>query len=352
MSDQSRGAPRVAVVTCLRDEGPFITEWVAHLRGLGVSRILAFSNDCTDGTEAVLDALSPAGVVHVPQGTVRGLAGPTPQWRALRQAWDHPALDGFDWLLHLDVDEFIALNGPRTLAELIANCGAAQAIALPWRLFGCDGRLTPGQGITPERFSRCAPVDMVFPALGSFFKTLFHRDGPFTGFGVHRPAQSAPPAFADCTGALSTDLAESPARILHPPRQVSGGLVQLNHYSTRSIHEFLAKRLRGLPNRTDKAIDLTYWIERNFNQVPCDMIAPQLPELHATLADLRALPGVATAEARARDWHATQLETVLASAEGAHLCGRLVLAGGSIAPDPRLGRALLRQAQLAGRDAT
>ncbi|TFL16975.1 glycosyltransferase family 2 protein [Jannaschia formosa] len=348
-------SPDIVVVTCLRDEGPYVTDWIAHLKALGVRRMLAYTNDCADGSERLLDALAPAGVIHVPQGACRGLEGPAPQWRALRAAWAHPAVQEADWLLHLDVDEWIALTGPARLPDLIDACGDAQAIALPWRLFGCDGRFEPGEGMVPERFTRAAPEAMAFPALGSFFKTLFRRDGPFTGFGIHRPEQIAPPVFADETGRPDAALARAPGRILlwRGGDPVPGRLVQLNHYSIRSIHEFLVKRGRGLPNHTGKEIDLTYWVERNFNAVRCRAIEPLLPVVRGVAEGLRALDGVAEAEAQSRAWHAAALEAVLAKPEGAALCGRLVLAAGSVAPEPRLGRHLiaLRRAALAGRRA-
>lgn len=335
--------PRITVITCLRDEGPFVVEWVAHLRALGVGRVLVYSNDCRDGSMALLDALAPAGVVHVPQGDILADGGRTPQWRAMRAAWDHPACVDADWLAHLDIDEFPALDGGTDLPGLIAGLPGAEAIALPWRLFGCAGRLEPGQGSTPARFDRAAPAGLAYPALASFFKTLFRRDGPFTGFGIHRPRQSAPPAFVDDTGARDDTLARAPGRILlwRGGQAVPGRRVQLNHYSTRSIHEFLVKRGRGLPNHTDKPVDLEYWVERNFNDTPCTMIAPHLPALDAEVARLRALPGVADAEEAARRWHREALSAILRTSAGARLCGRLVLAAPSRAPQPALGRALL-----------
>ncbi|WGH78850.1 glycosyltransferase family 2 protein [Jannaschia ovalis] len=332
----------ITVVTCLRDEGPFLTEWLAHLRALGVDRILAFTNDCADGTEAVLDALAPAGVTHVPQGAIADQPGQTPQWRAMAAAWDHPACDA-DWLLHLDPDEYIALEGAADLPGLIAANAGAQAIALPWRLFGWSGRVAAGEGTTPERFRRAAPAGLAYPALGSFIKTLFHREGPFTGFGIHRPRQSAVPVFHDDCGRPDPELAAAQGRILlwRGGAAPAGRMVQLNHYSVRSVEEFLVKRERGLPNRVGKPIDLTYWVERNFNQVEDDMIAPQLPAMGVELARLRALPGLAGAETASRAWHAARLKAILATPEGATLAGRLVLAGGSHAPDAALGRRLI-----------
>ncbi|MEM9795674.1 MAG: glycosyltransferase family 2 protein [Pseudomonadota bacterium] len=337
------GSPRITVVTCLRNEGPYLVDWLAHLRAIGVDTMLAFTNDCDDGTEALLEALAPAGIAHRPQGRIAGEAGPRPQWRALSAAWDDPAIHGAEWLLHLDCDEWIALAPAGDLSDLIGQMDGAQAIALPWRLFGHDGRIEAGSGMVAERFRRAAPAGMAFPALGSFIKTLFRRDGPFDGLGVHRPRQSAPPIFYDDTGTRDDALARHPDRILlwrggqAPDRR----LVQLNHYSTRSVHEFLLKRDRGLPNRRGKAIDLTYWVERNFNTVRCTMIDGQLAGIRAEAASLRDLPGVAAAEAASVAWHRMRLAEILATPAGAKLCGRLVLAGGSDVPNAATGRGLL-----------
>ena len=59
---------RVLCVTCVRDEGPFLLDWLAHHRGLGVTDFLIYSNDCSDGTVQMLDALQASGFVnHIPQ---------------------------------------------------------------------------------------------------------------------------------------------------------------------------------------------------------------------------------------------------------------------------------------------
>ncbi|MEL6586021.1 MAG: glycosyltransferase family 2 protein [Pseudomonadota bacterium] len=349
----SRPAPDIAVVTCMRNEGPYVVEWVAHLRALGVSRILAFTNDCEDGTEALLDALAPEGVIHVPLGNIRDARGQRPQWAALGQAWEHPALGDANWLLHMDCDEWLAVGALGSLGALIDACDYPDAIALPWRLFGCDGQFTAQPNLTPERFLRAAPERMAFPALGNFFKTLFRRDGPFTGFGVHRPRQSEVPIFVDDTGRPDEGLATNPNRIIlwRGRNQGADALVQLNHYSVRSVHEFLVKTERGLPNKSQKSIDLSYWIERNFNDRTCMKIGAQMPAIKKEYSRLMSMDHVATADKASRTWHRDQLAQILSTPKGAKLCGHLVLAARSVPPPTDIGRVLLAQYQAAQKGA-
>ena len=58
----------------MKNEGPFILEWLAWHRAVGVTDVVVFSNDCTDGTDRLLDRLHAMGeLVHLPNpATVTG----------------------------------------------------------------------------------------------------------------------------------------------------------------------------------------------------------------------------------------------------------------------------------------
>ncbi|MGA1181396.1 MAG: hypothetical protein ACO3U1_12445, partial [Marivivens sp.] len=65
---------------------------------------------------------------------------------------------------------------------------------LPWRLFGSAGKEEFDEGLTPERFTRTAPADVLLPA-AHFFKSLI-RPRAFQKLGVHRPKnrkETSPP---------------------------------------------------------------------------------------------------------------------------------------------------------------
>ena len=56
--------PTLLTFTVTKNEGPFIHEWVAWQRLMGVDRILVFSNDCDDGTDTLLDELDRLGISY------------------------------------------------------------------------------------------------------------------------------------------------------------------------------------------------------------------------------------------------------------------------------------------------
>jgi len=336
----------VVLVATLRDEGPYLLEWLAHHRAAGVDAFLLFTNDCGDGTDRLCQALAPAGVTHVPNPRQ---AGRSVQWQALRAAWAHPICRAADWILGLDIDEFVNLRDPGAgLAGLIAAVGdadAADAIVLPWRLFGHAGHCAFQDRPILPRFTRAAPADLAYPASARSFKTLFRAKGPFQKLGVHRPKRkpkAPPPRWVDGAGrALPSDFAAADGRVLlsGPP---ASDLVQLNHYPLRAAESFLLKRLRGLPNRK-KDIDLTYWVERNFNTVEDRSILAMAEATAAERARLMALPGVADLHAAAVAQHRARLKDILQDPDTVRFLGRLMLAGDSAVLPPEHARALLQR---------
>lgn len=329
-------------ITCLRNDGAYAPEWIAHHLAAGFDRMLVLTHDNTDGTDAVLQALATdprvACLPFVPKGKK------SVQWQALKLAQDHPWLSDADWALFFDCDEFLCLPKGGSIGELIAELAAEQgafdALALPWRLYGSGGQDRRGEGLTPERFTKAAPLDVHFP-LAHLFKTL-HRPAAFRALGVHRPRgkKSKPARWLGPDGAeMSVWFAEQDGAISLYGTGQGRAKAWLNHYSLRSSEEFLAKRARGLPNHMERDIGLTYWAERNWNTVEAGEILPMLAATHAELA---RLPDVADLVA---DCFAAQAEiyrVAMDDLDVLRLHFRLGLIGSSTPPSAAQGRAFLR----------
>jgi hypothetical protein len=330
--------PNILLLTSMRNEGPFVVEWLAHHRALGASSALVFSNDCDDGTDGLLDALAAQGVVeHIRQNG----GGKSVQWRALTAAKSHPLYEGADWVLGIDCDEFVTLKTHDTLPALLTET-EGDAVTLVWRFFGAAGQLNFDTQPVTERFLRAAPEDMIFPAAARFFKTLY-RPSAFARPGVHRPKAkpSKPAVWLDGSGAvLPKDFALDDGRILAgvPPGR---DLAQLNHYSLRAVEDFMVKRRRGLPNRSDKALDASYWAERNFNTVEDRSAARHWEARRAEATRLMALPGVAQGHEACVTAHRARIAQILSDPLEARLFTRLALLTESAPPSPEATRRLL-----------
>ncbi len=325
-----RSGPRIAAVLCVRNEGAFVLEWVAHARLVGFTDILVYSNDCDDGTDRMLENLARMGLVtHVPNP---GPHPKGPQWAALVQADRHPVVQSADWVLVCDIDEFVNVHvGAGTIPDLLAALPEASAIALTWRMFGNAGVEVFTDAPITETFTQAAPADLAWPWRAQLFKTLFRRNGTYGKLGVHRPrapdralvdkaiwmdgsGRRLGPAFR--TGRLFTDIGSAPY-----------DLVQLNHYPLGSMQSYLVKCDRGRANREASAFDLAYWVERNFSATPDRSILRHGDARSALVAQWRTDPDLAALHRAAVDWRKARFLHLMQGEEWRTLFGCLLMSG-------------------------
>ena len=67
----------------MKNEAPYILEWVAYHRAMGVDNFLIYTNDCSDGTSEMLDRLQEMGVLQHRNND--NWKGNSPQQYALNQ---------------------------------------------------------------------------------------------------------------------------------------------------------------------------------------------------------------------------------------------------------------------------
>lgn len=316
----------------VKNEGAFLLEWLAHHRAVGFTDFLVYSNDCSDGTDAMLDRLAAMGwLTHVRND---GPHEEGPQWAMLKAADKHPLKAAADWVLFCDIDEFVNIHvGDRTLHALMAALPDADAIALTWRMFGNGGVIGYDDQPVTETFTRAAPETLAWPWRAQLFKTLFRNDGHYAKLGVHRPRSPAPDRAArwfDGSGREAPDLATG-NRIISDYTKPNYAMVQLNHYALGSMESYLVKCDRGRANREASGFDMGYWVERNLCEVEDRSVLAL--DSRATRAALHADPVLGALHARAVDWRKTRFTALMAEEPWRALLGRLLMCAPSRALD-------------------
>lgn len=325
--------PRFLAILTVKNEGAFVIDWLAHHRAVGFTDFLVFSNDCTDGTDAMLDRLAAMGwLTHLRND---GPHRKGPQWAALKRAEAHPLRRQADWILVLDIDEYVNVHaGAGTLADLLAALPDATAIPLTWRLFGNAGIRDFTDRPVAAQFTRAAPVVMGWPWRAALFKTLFRNDGTYARLGVHRPRQPDParlPAqrWFDGSGRELPPAFHS-GRIFSNYGQDNYGLAQLNHYALGAMESYVLKADRGRANREASVFDLSYWVERNFCTDEDRSILRLEPAAARLRGELRADPVLGPLHAAAVAWRKDRFAALMAEEAYRGLMGRLLLAPPSI----------------------
>ena len=342
--------PRFLAVLCVRDEGAFLIDWLAHHRAVGFTDFLVFSNDCRDGTDAMLDRLAALGwLSHVRND---GPHAQGPQWSALKQASTHSLRAAADWVLVLDIDEYVNIHaGDGTLAALVAALPEASAIPLTWRLFGNAGVVEHEDRPVTAVFTRAAPKTMVWPWRAALFKTLFRNDGTYGRLGVHRPRRPDPARVGQSRW-FGGDGRELPpafrtGRIFSPLGQDNCRLAQLNHYALGAMQSYVLKCDRGRANRDASPFDLSYWVERNLGSEPDRSIDRHADRSAPIRDDLRRDPVLGALHDAALAWRHARFETLMADENYRSLFGRLLMTPESRPLDPQSAGRLLQYARQA-----
>ena len=315
----------VVAITCVKNEGPFLIEWIAHNRVLGVTDFLIYSNDCTDGTDHLLDQLAKHGILrHLPNPAKHRRY----QVEALRHAYTQKVVRSADWTFVADVDEFLNIHvGNGTIPDLIEACGNPKAISVCWQFMANSGI---------ERFEE-TPVTRQFLETHSStlwkleaaieVKSLIRKDFPYLWVGAHRPFVK-PELGSDQVGRwtdgsgrdipdwfkMATD--KRPMRALYG--RGARKLATLNHYALRSMDSYLVKQSRGDVNREDRPFDATYWQDRNDPARRDTSILRYADRLDGEMNRLLLLEGVREAHHACVAAHRTEI-AALRAGDGAAL---------------------------------
>lgn len=262
--------PRATIITCMKDEGPFILEWVAWHKALGIRDIIVFSNDCSDGTDALLDALAEMGeITHLPNpATAVGSTYFQPvalsfasQMREVRHA---------DYVISMDVDEFIDIRvGDGTLPALLADIDDFDILAMSELNHGSNGIETFQPGWVTGLFARHQSAQPGKHRAARGVKSIVKNGPRITKIRNHRPD-------TDDTGeTVWRDGSGRPLFSLEEDRTQNGidcrgayEKVILHHYPLRSLNSYLVKMFRGDVVVKGKQVSQRYWRQRNRDEDP------------------------------------------------------------------------------------
>ena len=309
---------RTCIVTTMKNEGPFILEWLAYHRVIGVEDFLVYTNDCTDGTDTMLDMLQAKGLLQhranpwVPGGELK------PQHAALQASESEPIMQNAGWAICMDVDEFIDIKiGDGTLNALYEAMGDANMISLTWRLFGNDNVHEYEDKFLLDQFTSCAPEIVRKPHQAWGFKTLFRNIDIYKKIGVHRPKGLVPDLW-DRVKWLNGSGQPMPRELFRngwrSTLETYGyDWVQLNHYAVRSAESFLVKRDRGRVNHVDRDQGLNYWFRMNHNAEVERSIQRMIPALQAEVDRLMADPDIRAAHDHSVKCHVEKIAELRAT---------------------------------------
>lgn len=261
------GRPELAIVTCIKNEGEDLVEWLCFHRHIGVSRFVIYDNLSTDATQRILSS-----VPFRDEIIVRRIARPSPQKAAFADAVQR-FRDVLDWVAFIDGDEFIVPLGDTPLVEKLVELEASgvDGFGIHWRIFGSSGHETRPAGLVTESFTRRA-IDR--HDANKHVKSILRLSKVETMVTQHY--------FRTSGTYLLDDGSQPPADFVGRASQASyeQGFA-VHHYITKSHEQCLAKISRGRPKPSwsgKKYRPPSYWSSYDRNDMEdvraAEVIAP------------------------------------------------------------------------------
>lgn len=228
---------KIALVGIVKNEGPYLREWIEYHKLLGISKFYIYDNSSTDDTAEILKEL--AADSNIVYQRVSGVAHQMDVYNdALAKARKNE-----EYLFFLDADEFVFLQD--SSAKLL---GAVQAIfsqdpavggvAINWLIFGSSNYEKKPQGLVTQNYFWRSKVEF---ERNAHVKTICD---PRKVAGVLNPHY---PEYLTGYHAVDQNLAP----VFGAFNQNGGAqAIRINHYFTKSKAEFTLKRNRGMADST------------------------------------------------------------------------------------------------------
>ncbi|MDE0589183.1 glycosyltransferase family 2 protein [Halocynthiibacter sp. C4] len=296
------------IVTTMKNEGPFMLEWIAYNRSIGFTDFLIYTNDCVDGTDKIAMRLEELGIAkHLPNPAKHGK---NYQASALFDSAKQSITQDAEWLLCADCDEFLNIRvGSGHLDDLFSAVGDADAISACWKLFGNSGRLDYHDELVTAQFDWACGENSFPNYRTGGIKTLVRKSDRFRRLKVHRPVFNTDKgdiAWVDGGGNPMPDTYLEQGWRAHT--KFSHDFVRLHHYAVRSVDSFLVKRDRGRTNHVGDDQGISYWTDMNQNEARDTSILAALPALDRELSKLMEDPVLADLHQKACDWHRGKID--------------------------------------------
>lgn len=314
---RSKGIGRKVLFSAMKNEAPFLLEWIAYHKVIGFDQIVICSNASNDGMEEILAALAEAGEITHLKSIVN--KGDSPQRVASAAFSDEIGYHDGDWYLWLDADEFLNVHvGDGTVDALIRYMGTKHCALINWRVFGASGQARFGGRFVDPVFNGASLPDFL-PNLE--LKSLFRFSSGIRGFaryGINRPliARGSDIGLEDVlvgNGRSASDAVKMHQRWLKgvdtggtsrvPVEEFGWAVAQINHYIVRTPDLFALKRVRGRGYKPDAAGDANlrhteaFFHEHDRNEMEDRTILKWQAAVTEEMARLLRLPDVAPAVA-------------------------------------------------------
>jgi glycosyltransferase involved in cell wall biosynthesis len=226
------GSYYVSAAVIVKNEARYIREWIEFHRIMGVEHFFIYDNGSTDNLRELLEPYIQNKLItyHFCPGT--RLQFPVYNDAAVRYA------NNTRWLAFIDADEFIVVHGQK-ITEFLKDFEDCSAVGVNWIMFDSDGK---------EKMPQSGFV------ISNYFRSLKDIDHPCnlhikTIVDPRQVKFISNPHYIKLKGGRYVDENGQEIRSAFTQKN-STKQIQINHYYSKSVEEYMEKIARGCADGT------------------------------------------------------------------------------------------------------
>ncbi|MCS8594986.1 glycosyltransferase [Leuconostoc citreum] len=232
---------KLGTVAIIKNEAPYLKEWIEFHKIVGVEIFYLYDNESTDNTKEILQPYIKQGVVKYE--VVKGTGQQISVYNRAIQRYRNEV----QWMAILDADEFIVPIEYETVVQMIESINQQfSQILIGWLIYGSNGFQKKPEGLVIENFNKHA--DLSFMA---YYKPIIN------------PRLVLNVTFPHWANVIGKTVDENGKHLWGYPfitkkyaMPSSKSKVRINHYYSKSLEEFLIKSNRGYAdyNGSDRSV--------------------------------------------------------------------------------------------------
>lgn len=261
---------KLAACLCFKNSAPYLAEWLAYYRALGVERFYLYDNDSTDDLRPIVKPYIDRGLA-----TLRSWSGKAQQ----EIIYQHCLLahqEEAEWIAFMDDDEFLYPALDPDLPTALDRYDAHAGVAANWLLFGSSHHETRPGGLVIESYTwRANIIDKQVKC-------------------IVRPKRVKGPLYIGhvfvCEPGYNVVDEQGHPVTACPHDHASADVLRLNHYVTKSMEELRARRSRPRADSgkvSEHSLELWEFWARDWNQIEDRGILRFAPKVHAVLEEMK-----------------------------------------------------------------
>lgn len=267
--NQAREKATLSVCAIMKNEGPYLVEWLEFHKLVGVERFYLYNNNSTDNTVNILDVYTDRGEVILHDWPLEI----NQQLKAYTHCLKNYKTES-EWIAFIDLDEFLFPTEKDNLQEILEEFVGYSGIGVNWLMFGTSNHEKKTKGLQIENYTKRAKNNY---APNKAIKSIVNSSKTIRPLNPHH--------FLHSKGRLVT---ENKERIIGHRKTKSHSVkkIRINHYFTRSKEESREKMMRGrADNNKKRSWSQFESADYTMNKVKDLTIQRFLPQLRVSILD-------------------------------------------------------------------